>query len=173
VTESGQQHIPVGYVRRAHGIRGDVVVRGLVEDAADRFTVGLDLISAAAQAKPLKVVSQRMNGADYLLHLEGVDSREDAEALVGTQFVIGRDQRRDLDRDEWWVEDLIGCDVFDVRGQAIGRVTDVAVGAAQDRLIVETLDGKHAEVPFVGPLVPGVDMESRMITVDLPEGLIE
>ena len=173
MADPGQDHIPVGYVRRAHGIRGDVVVRGLVEDAGDRFTVGLDLLPAAAPAKPLRIVSQRMNGADYLLHLEGVDSREDAEVLVGTQFIIERDQRRNLERDEWWVEDLIGCDVFDVGGQAIGRVTDVAVGAAQDRLVVETIDGKRAEVPFVGPLVPGVDMESRRITVDLPEGLIE
>jgi len=173
VTESGQQRIPVGYVRRAHGIHGDVVVRGLVADAAGRFTVDRDLTSDAASATTLRIVSQRMNGVDFLLHFEGVDSREDAEALVGTQFVIERDQRRDLDSDEWWVEDLVGCDVVDLDGQAIGRVSDVAVGAAQDRLVLETLDGTRAEIPFVGQLVPAVDMDSRRITVDLPEGLIE
>jgi 16S rRNA processing protein RimM len=163
----------VGYVRRAHGIHGDVVVRGLVADALERFAVGRDLTPATAPVDSLRIVSQRMNGSDYLLHLEGVDSRDAAEALVGTQFVIERSQRRELDGDEWWVEDLVGCDVIDVEGRAVGRVTDVAVGAAQDRLVVETIEGKRAEVPFVAPLVPRVDMESRRITVDLPDGLIE
>lgn len=173
MAESGQENIPVGYVRRAHGIRGDVVVRGLVADAAERFVVGRDLTPDTASTPTLTIVSQRMNGADYLLHLDGVDSREDAEALVGTQFVIERSQRRDLDPEEWWVEDLIGCDVFDLEGRPLGKVTDVITGAAQDRLVLETSGGEVAEVPFVGPLVPEVDMASRRITVDLPEGLIE
>jgi len=158
-------------VRKAHGIRGDVVVRGLVEDAAERFIVGQDLAPAGHPADVLRVISQRMNGGDYLLHFEGVGSREAAEALVGTQFVIERSQRRDLDPGEWWVEDLIGCDVVDADGLPIGRVTEVAVGAAQDRLVVETPGGEHAEVPFVEALVPSVDMVGRMITVDLPDGL--
>jgi len=52
-------------------------------------------------------------------------------------------------------------------------VTEVISGAAQDRLVVETPDNKHGEIPLVGELVPAVDVAARQITVDLPEGLIE
>ena len=173
MTDQGQQRIPVGYVRRAHGIRGDVVVRGLVADADERFTEGADLTIGQTPPVTLRITSRRMNGTDYLLHLDGIDSRDDAEGLVGTQFVIDRGQRRSLDDDEWWVEDLVGCAVIDVSGDEIGTVTDVVVGGAQDRLVVETPTGDTAEIPFVGELVPEVDMGTRRIVVDLPDGLIE
>jgi len=114
-----------------------------------------------------------MNGADYLLRLEGIVTREQAETLVGVQFVIEKSERRALEQGEWWVEELVGCDVVDADGHGVGRVTDVVVGAAQDRIVVETPDGGRGEVPFVESLVPQVDMESRRIIVDLPEGLFE
>ncbi len=173
MTDTGRDHIPVGYVRRAHGIRGDVVVRGLVADASDRFVVDGTLTTGEVPGRSFRIVSQRMNGADYLLHLEGVESRDDAEDLVGTQFVIRRSERRDLGPEEWWVEDLVGCRVVAIDGSVVGEVVDVVVGAAQDRLVVETAGNRRGEIPFVVELVPDVDMDARRITVDLPEGLIE
>ena len=52
-------------------------------------------------------------------------------------------------------------------------VAGVVTGAAQDRVVIETPDGVKGEVPFVGELVPEVDVEKRRIVVDLPEGLFE
>lgn len=166
-------HIPIGYVRKAHGIRGDVVVRGLVEDAGERFVVGVTLLTGQTPGKSLDVVARRMIGDDLLLHLRDIDTRNDAEALIGVQFVVARSQRRQLDSDEWWVEDLVGCDVFDKDGHVVGTVIEVVSGAAQDRLVVETPRNTRAEIPLVAQLVPHVDVAARQITVDLPEGLVE
>ncbi|MCL1595641.1 MAG: ribosome maturation factor RimM [Actinomycetia bacterium] len=165
-------HIPIGYVRKAHGIRGDVVVRGLVEDAGDRFVGDVILTTNRSPLQTFRVVSARMTNTDYLVHLEGVESRTDAEMLVGTQFVIDRSQRRELASDEWWPEDLIGCAVVTRGGERVGVVVEVVPGAAQDRLVIETLPGVRGEVPFVSELVPEIDIDSRTITVDLPAGLI-
>jgi len=166
-------HIPIGYVRKAHGIRGDVVVRGLVDDAVDRFAVDAALGTGEQPGRTLRVTSRRMTGDDFLLHLSEIDTRNDAEALIGVQFVVNKSERRELDDDEWWVEDLIGCDVVDVDGHHLGTVTEVISGAAQDRLVVETTDQRRGEVPLVSRLVPEVDITARRIIVDLPEGLIE
>ena len=114
-----------------------------------------------------------MTGDDYLLHLADIETRNDAEALVGVQFVVDRSERRQLDGDEWWVDDLVGCTVLDADGQPVGTVTEVISGAAQDRLVVETLDGIQGEIPLVPQLVPDVDITGRRIAVDLPEGLFE
>jgi 16S rRNA processing protein RimM len=164
--------IPIGYVRRAHGIRGDVLVRGLVADASERLVDGVTLVTADA-SRTFTVASATPHAGDFILHLDGVGTRDDAEALVGTQFVIPRSERRTLDADEWWVEDLVGCSVVDVDGVELATVTDVVTGTAQDRLVVATRTGASAEIPFVEPLVPSVDVALRRIVVDLPPGLLD
>ena len=164
--------VPVAYVRRAHGIRGDVVVRGLGADGPNRLAAGSSLEQDGGR-QPLLIVRSQPHGEDFLLHLEGIDDRTAAEALVGTQFTIDRADRRDLDDDEWWIEDVVGCAVVDVDGGAIGTVTGVAVGAAQDRLVVETPTGETAEIPLVDELIPDVDVASRRIVANPPAGLFD
>jgi len=166
-------HIPIGYVRKAHGVRGDVVVRGLVDDVADRISKDATLTTGEQPNRSLRITSVRMTGSDYLLHLSDIDTRNDAEALIGIQFVVNKSERRELEGDEWWVEDLVGCVVHNADGHNVGTVTDVISGAAQDRLVVKTPDGKHGEIPLVAQLVPDIDIAGHRITVDLPEGLIE
>lgn len=161
--------IPVGYVRRAHGIRGDVVVRGLVGDAADRLVTGRSLRDEDGRTH--RVTAHREHRGDVLLHLEGIDDRTSAESLVGTRFVIPSSERRTLAPDEWWAEDLIGCSVVDRDGHPVGEVVDTVSGSAQDRLVVLAPDGRRAEIPFVDALVPTVDTALGSIVVDLPEGL--
>jgi len=167
------ERIPIGYVRKAHGIRGDVVVRGLVDDIADRISKDATLTTGERPNRFLRITSVRMTGSDYLLHLSEIETLNDAEALIGIQFVVDKSERRELDGDEWWVEDLVGCVVHDADGHNVGTVTDVISGAAQDRLVVETSDGKHGEIPLVVKLVPDINMAARRITVDLPIGLFE
>jgi len=86
--------IPIGYVRKAHGIRGDVVVRGLVDDATERFMVDVTLYTGEQPGRSLRVISRRMTGDDFLLHLSEIDTRNDAEALIGVQFVVNKSERR-------------------------------------------------------------------------------
>jgi 16S rRNA processing protein RimM len=164
-------HIPIGYVRKAHGIRGDVLVRGLVSDAASRFVVGGELRSVEPTERSFTTDGVAPHKGDYIISLAGVTSRNAAEALIGTQFVIPFGDRRTLDDDEWWAEDLIGCEVIAVDGSPVGEVSDVVTGSAQDRLVVQRADGTVGEVPLVGALVPTVDIAARRIVVDLPEGL--
>ena len=170
---SDQPTIPVGYVRRAHGIRGDVVVRGLVRDADERLVAGATLTTDEAPPRAFSVTAHRSQRDDVVLHLAGVDDRNSAEALVGTQFVMGVDERRTLESDEWWVEDLEGCRVTDGSGVLIGTVVDAIAGAAQDRLVVETPDGRRGEVPLVDAIVPIVDPAGGRIVVELPDGLFD
>lgn len=171
MTESGQTTIPVGYVRRAHGIRGDVVVRGLVEDAKDRLVPTAYFDTNENPPRSLTVVSADASGADLRIHFDGVDDRNDAETLKGVQLVMDVADRRALVAGEWWPEDLVGCAAIDVSGTAIGEVVEVIPGGAQDRLVILGANGARAEVPFVEALVPLVNTEGRVITVDLPEGL--
>jgi 16S rRNA processing protein RimM len=168
---SDSSNIPIGYVRKAHGIRGDVLVRGLVSDADARFMDGATVRTGDVEPRSFAIHTVSPHKGDFIISLAGVETRNDAEALVGVQFVITAGERRSLDDGEWWAEDLIGCVVVDVEGDEIGVVADVISGSAQDRLAVRTPDGAMGEVPFVDALVPHVDVVTRRIVVDVPDGL--
>ena len=169
----GQDRILAGYVRRAHGIHGDVVVRGTLQDSADRFAEGAVLVTNEDTPREFEITGVRGHQGDYIITFNGIGDRNAAEALRGTQFTIDMADRRELESGEWWPEDLDGCDVYSMDGALVGVVASVIAGAAQDRIVVETPDGAKGEVPFVSELVPEVDVENRRIVVDLPEGLLE
>jgi 16S rRNA processing protein RimM len=102
---------------------------------------------------------------------EDVDDRETAETLRGLDVEV--ETRRTLSDGEFWPGDLVGLTVHDGTGERIGEVVDVIFGAAQERLLVETVDGARFEVPFVDDLVPVVDVEARRIEIVPIPGLIE
>jgi len=167
------QHIPVGYVRRAHGIRGDVVIRGLVADIRDKLAPGSVVFTDEDSPRSLTVAAVADSKDGFRVSFDSIDSRDEADALRGVQLTVPASQRRTLDDGEWWPEDLVGCEVVDVDDQPVGRVHEVILGVAQDRLVVIDDDGARAEIPFVDALVPEVDVSNDRIIVDLPEGLFE
>lgn len=173
MTSQDQNIIPSGYVRRAHGISGDVVVRGLLQDSEERMVVGAVMITIEDTPRRFEIATVRRHQGDYIISFDGLDSRESADELRGTQFGTPRSELRSLGEGEWWPEDLVGCSVEDLNGEPVGRVTDVITGASQDRLVVTTPEGERGEIPFVAALVPSVDIEAQRVVVELPDGLFE
>jgi len=166
------ERIVVGYVRRAHGLRGDVLVRPLSDDP-DRFVVGATFLTDESPPRDLEVVEMRPHSDGVLLRLRQASSRTAAEALRGVSFTIGPEERRRLDEDEFWPEDLEGLTALDATGTRLGEVTGVVTGAAQDRLAVTTPDGTVVEVPFVAAIVYEVDIDGGVARMDPPLGLFD
>jgi 16S rRNA processing protein RimM len=113
----------------------------------------------------------RRHGDRYLVKFEGIDARDDAAALQGALFVTSNDLRQ-LEEDEFWPHDLIGCEVVTGNGASIGRITGVVPGAAQDLLRVESKTGERL-IPMVKDMVSEVDTGARRVIVDPPEGLLD
>ena len=166
------ERIAVGYVRRAHGLRGDVLLRPLSDDP-DRFVVGATFLTDETPPRALDIVEVRPHSEGILLRLRQIGSRNAAEALRGVTFTIDPDERRELDKDEFWPEDLEGLTAQDAAGVPLGEVTSVITGAAQDRLAVTTPDGRVVEVPFVAAIVTEVDVAGGVVRMDPPPGLFD
>lgn len=162
--------IVAGYVRRAHGIRGEVIVRSLSDDP-ERFAVGARLETDEVPSRELVVIGSRSHAHGHLLRFEGVADRTTAEQLKGVSLTIAPSERRTLEDDEFWPDQLIGLDVIDESGHPLGTVVDVVLAEAQDRLVVETPDEGRVEVPFVSALVGEVDVPANTVVVTPPEGL--
>lgn len=149
--------LTVGFVRRAHGLKGEVVVR-LSTNRTERLDVGTTLHQLDGE---LIVRSSRPKDGDFLVSFDGVDSREDAEALRGMEL---RAPRID-DPDELWVHDLIGATVVDQTGVVRGVVTEVQANPASDLLVLDS--GALVPITFV------TQVAEENISVEVPDGLFE
>ena len=162
--------IPVGYVRRAHGLRGDVLLRPQSDDS-ERFVVGAQFMTDESPARSLEIVEIRSHAEGLLLRFAEIRDRTAAEELRGVTLTIAPEQRRELAEGEYWPEDLVGLAVFDLAGAHLGTVASVVTGGAQDRLVVSAPESVPVEVPFVAALVPVVDVAAGRIEMDPPPGL--
>lgn len=159
---AGPARLEVGWIGRAHGLRGDVVVTAR-SNRPERFAVGSVLHDA--QERAFEITMSRPQGDRVVVHLRGVETRDAAEALRGTQLFgapLG-----DLGDDEFWVHELVGCTVRSVTGTDIGVVTAVEENPAHDLLVCDT----GVLVPMV--FVQSHDAEAGVVVVDLPAGLTE
>lgn len=148
-----------------------MVVEPETDDPAHRFRPGAEL--STRDGRTLTVRSRRDRSGPLLVRFEGVDDRDAAEALRGTDLLIDPGERRELGEDEFWPDELVGLAVRDRGGALLGRVADVLEGAAQARLLVETTEGVVVEVPFVAELVPEVDPSGGTVVVDPIPGLMD
>lgn len=149
----------VGHVRKAHGLKGEVVVH-LSTNRDERVAKGARLVVGEVE---IVVKSSRPKDADFLVFFEGVTSREAADELRGSEL---RAEPLD-DPDELWVHELIGAQVIDQSGEARGEVTAVQANPASDLLVVDD----EMLIPVV--FVVDIDTGANTVNVDVPDGLFD
>jgi 16S rRNA processing protein RimM len=169
----------VARVGRAHGIRGEVTVEVRTDSPQERFRPGAQLyVVPSRRPGPgptlpavLTVASARDHSGTLLLTFDEVPDRNMAEDLRGVllEAEIPQDVQ---EQDAWYDHQLVGLRVEDPDGVPIGRVTSVEHGV-QDLLVLRTEAGAERLVPFVGALVPVVDLEQGRVVVDAPPGLLD
>jgi 16S rRNA processing protein RimM len=163
----------VGRVARPHGLDGEVGVVLLGDDPA-RLAAGRELRLERAGEPPrtVRVASSRRGTRGPLVRLEGVSTRDAAEALRGAELSVAFDPAN-LGAGEFYAHQLEGLRVVAPDGAELGRVTGVAFGPGRPLLEV-TVPGRAPQlVPFHPDLVRGVDLEQGLLTLEAPEGLLE
>lgn len=83
-----------------------------------------------------------------------------------------RDNAVKLNRDEYFIADLIGLEVCDVSGDSLGRLEDVMTTGANDVYVIRMGDGRELLLPAIKQCILDVDMEQRRMKVHVLEGLL-
>lgn len=162
--------VVVGTIAGAYGVRGEVRIKSFCANPEDIESYS-PLTDANGTAYDLALIGRIKNG--FSARIVQIKSKEDADGLKGRELFARRDQLPNLPDDEFYHTDLMGLSVSDTGGELIGIVKTVQNHGADDLLEV-TRDGSSATVliPFTKAVVPTVDLESRRIVVDPPEGLL-
>lgn len=111
-----------------------------------------------------RVVEGKVHGQTLLAQLEGVDDRNASEALKGLDVAVDRSAFPAADEDEYYWDDLIGLDVVNTGGVALGKVEGLLETGAHDVLRVK--GGQERLIPFVDAYVREVDLEGKRILVE-------
>lgn len=171
------ERLRVARVGKPHGVRGEVTVQLFTDDPAQRLAPGAVLLREPGRdtvdrsTRQLTVSAQRWNKTICLLGFEEVRDRTAAENLRGSVLFVELAAEPEDDADEWYSHELEGLRCVDPSGETLGTVRELITGPAQDLLAVETPESEEVLVPFVQELVPEIDVEAEVITLDPPHGL--
>ena len=169
--------VEVGAIVDAYGLKGWVKVAA----HADAGRGGDALLSAKRwwlmkghERNSAPALQAKIHSDSVVAHLGGVTDRDEALALRGARVYICRSDFPALDADEFYWVDLLGLDVVNLTGVALGKVADMIDNGAHSVLRIEYPDtGKDGKpvtgerlIPFVGVFVKTVDQAAKQIVVD-------
>lgn len=167
---SASDRICVGSVAGAFGVRGEVRLKSYCADPEAIADYGPLYTKDGSKSFTLTLTRPVAGGLGA--RISGVTTKEDADAMRGTDLYADRDRLPSLPDDEFYHADLIGMEVRDTGGVLLGKVRAIHNHGAGDILEVFAPGRKHALlVPFTLASVPTVDIKAGRIVADLPEGL--
>lgn len=163
--------VVLGRVLGAFGIQGWIRVKPFTESFEGLAEQSTWTLSRTGLERDVVVEEWKPHGASLLAKVKGIDDRDDAEAVRGADVTVSRENLPQADEGEYYWSDLIGLAVRNERGVDLGVVAGLIAAPAHDVLCVESSavggDGKREQlIPFVEPIVKGVDLGNRTVTVE-------
>lgn len=169
MTMTRPDRICVGAIAGSFGVQGEVRLKSFCADPEAIAGYGPLWTEDGARSFTVKLTRANVSGG-LGVRLSGVLTKEQADALKGTQLYVDRDRLPSLPDDEFYHADLIGLTAQDTGGVVLGTVRAVHNHGAGDLLEILGPGMKSALlVPFTLAVVPTVDLAAGRIVVDLPE----
>lgn len=159
----------VGRIGRAHGVLGEATVQVQTDDPDVRFKVGAKL--SLDNGKDLTIRSARWHNQILLLAFDGIIDRNQIEELRD-QMISAEVDITSLSPGEYHYQQLLGCQVFLQSDELIGEVDEIVKLPGQDLLSVAR-NGKKVLIPMVKKIIISIDVSTKKIVVDPPEGLLD
>ena len=161
----------IGKVTSPVGLKGEV----RVYNYSDRTQIYEETEEIIVGDMPRKLQRLRQQKNMLVIKFQGIDSREDAEAIRNAELYVREEDLPELGDDEVYLRDLIGMKLVEISDpdEVVGIVVDVIDNEFQDILKVRTEEGREVMIPAVEPIITDIDKEERVISADLPEGLLD
>lgn len=169
----------VGRVRRAHGIRGELVIEALTDAPDAIFAAGRRVFAGDANGdlardrRELRVQHATPFKGGLIVAFEGIVDRTTAERWRDRTLLVPERELEPPADDEMYIHDLVGMSVVLVSGDEIGVVREVFELPQGLVIEVERGGGKPALLPFDERTVRDVDAAARVIRVDPLDGLLD
>ena len=167
--------LKVGKIVNTHSLKGEVKVISSTDFEEERFKKGSKLlITRGNQLIREVVVESYRNHKNFLLvKFEEIDSVEEAEKLKNLQIKIDSTEVGELEENEFYFHEIIGCQVFDENDKNLGEIIDILTPGANDVWVIKGENGKEILIPYIEDVVKKIDITSKKVNIEVMEGLID
>ncbi len=165
--------LKVGIISSTHGIRGEVKVFPTTDDPQRFKKLKNILLDSGKEKRNLKIQSVKFFKQFVILKFEEIDDINDIEKYKGSSLYVTRDQAVKLQKDEYFIADLIGLTVIAEEEKLEGTLKDVMETGANDVYVIELTDGRELLLPAIKECVLSVDIEKGEMQIRLLDGLLD
>ncbi len=165
--------IEIGRVHRSFGLQGEIVIHP-ASDRIQRFNhlKSLTIVQQGEPVSTLTVETIKIRNRTVVVKLDGIESREAANALVNASICIPESESVRTSDWEFFHHDLIGMRVVDISGTRIGTIMDILTTGANDVYVIEDTHGNESLIPAIRDVVKLVDPGQREMVIDPWDGMI-
>lgn len=165
--------LQVGIITSTHGVRGEVKVYPTTDDPRRFRRLKEVVLDTGKEKMNLGIEGVKFFKQFVILKFKGLDNINDIEKYRQKSLYVTRKNAVRLQRDEYFIADLIGLKVQDEDGKELGTVKDVIETGANDVYEVEMADGKSLLLPAIKQCILNVDVENGTMQVHVLEGLLD
>ncbi|MBT2573379.1 ribosome maturation factor RimM [Bacillus sp. ISL-51] len=166
----------VGKIVNTHGIKGEVRVISKTDFAEERYKPGNTLyLFMEGAAEPVKVTvnTHRLHKQFHLLQFKERPSLNEVENLKNAIIKVPEEDLGELEEDEFYFHEIIGCEVVSEDGELIGTVREILTPGANDVWVVARKGKKDALIPYIASVVKDININEKKIKIHVMEGLID
>ena len=167
-----EEYFEIGQIVNTSGLKGEIKIKPFTDDITKFNDFKTIYVSVKKELKEFKIEKVRFSKNMVFLKLEGIDTIEEAENYRNLYIKRKRDKDEELEKDTYYIVDLIGCRVYTDDQKELGEVIDVFSTGSNDVYVVKDELGKQVLLPAIKDVIKNVDIENRTIIVHLLEGLI-
>jgi len=160
----------MGRVTVPYGVKGWIKIHTLTANPESLCDYPVWRLGRNGSWREVRVIASRMQGNTLVAQLQGVDDRDAAAALRGSDVGVLRAELPAADEGEFYWADLIGLKVVNIEQHEFGRVARILQTGANDVLVVAAeAGGGETLIPFLADVIRQVDLKSGRIVVDWGE----
>lgn len=168
-----EELLQVGVIVSTHGLKGEVKVFPTTDDI-NRFKKLKEVILDTGREKlNLEIEGVKFFKQFVILKFKGIDHINDIEKYKSKGLFVTRTNAVRLKKDEYFIADLIGMEVYDEAEQKLGILSDVIETGANDVYTVVMEDGREVLLPAIKECILQVDVEGRRMLIHMMEGLMD
>ena len=160
-----------GEIVKTRGLRGCLKVLSYLETgsiAPRPDVIYIEEDQGQRQRYELKKID--LAGKAFFIELKAIDDVETAKNLVGRKVYFSREILKKLPKGEYYYHDIIGMNVYSEEGNFIGTIESVFPTGSNDVYVCKS-SGKEILLPAISDVIKRIDIDQRMMTVVIPEGL--
>lgn len=171
--ETMEKYLRVGVISNTHGIHGEMKIYSTTDDIRRFKKLKECFIDTGKEKIPVEVESCKFFKTMPILKFKSMNQINDVEGFKGKDLLVSREHAVKLQKNEFFIVDLVGLQVESDEGEGIGVLADVLQTGANDVFIVKTEAGDEVLIPYIEQCVPEIHPETGKIIVHLLPGLLD